>query len=102
MTRRSPYYYLRVFEKGNRGKSGRLVDLSPFGMTLVCEEPFQRMQSYKFQMALPETIPNFKQVTFDVQCVWCREDKDPGQWMAGFQLVNLSTRKKELFNQLYS
>ncbi len=100
--RRSPYYYLRVFEKGNRCKNGRLIDLSPFGLTLICEEPFKKMELYKFQMNLPETIRDRKQMTFDTQCVWCREDSDPGYWMAGFQLVNLSDRNRRTIESLYT
>ncbi len=99
--RKSPYYYLRVFAKGNRGLSGRLIDISPFGLTVVCEEPFKKAQLYKFEMTLPETIRDRKQMTFDTQCIWCREDKSPGYWVAGFQVVNLNDKNRRTIEALY-
>jgi len=99
-TRESPYYFLRVFDTGKHQFSGRVVNLTPEGMTLYAEDPIVKDCLIKFRMTLPETIHDRKQMTFLAKSVWCKENDDPGYYLCGFQFEELSKRNLETIQQL--
>jgi len=98
--RNNPFYYLRVFDTGKRQFEGRVINLTPEGMTLIGEEEVGKDIYFKFRMTLPETIPDRKQMTLSVKSIWCKEDKEPGYYRIGFCFENLSPRNHETICQL--
>jgi len=98
--RNSPFYYLRVFDTSNHQLGGRIVNMTPEGMTLIGEDPIMEETLFKFRMTLPETIADRKQMTVAAKSVWCREDKEPGCFRVGFQFLDLSPRNLETICQL--
>jgi c-di-GMP-binding flagellar brake protein YcgR len=98
--RNNPFYYLRVFDTGNRQFGGRVINLTPEGMTLKGEEAVRKDTFFKFRMTLPETIPDRKQMTISVKSIWCEEDKEPDYYRIGFCFENLSPRNYETICQL--
>ena len=98
--RNSPAYYLRVFDKCNHQLSGRIINITPDGMTLIGEEPIKEETFFKFRMTLPETIADRKQMTLSAKSIWCMEDNEPGCFRVGFQFIELSPRNVETICQL--
>jgi len=100
LERKSPFYFLRVYDSCTRQMGGRIVNLSTEGMTLVCEEPVRENTICKFRMILPETISDRKQMTIEARCIWCKEENDAISYRSGFKFIDLSPRNLETIRDL--
>jgi hypothetical protein len=100
LERKSPFYFLRVYDSCTRRMGGRIVNLSTEGMTLVCEEPIKEDTICKFRMILPETITDRRQMTLDARCIWCQEEDDALNFRSGFMFMDLSSKNLDTIKQL--
>lgn len=94
------YYYLKVFDRNTDKVVGRLVDITPEGIMLICDTDLEPGAAYRFYMALPEGFDYKRQVEFDAVCRWSKPDVNRKYYDAGFNLTRITHRDKTLILDL--
>ena len=88
--RRHLIYYLRVYDASTGGLIGNLVDISTKGIMVVSECQIPDHKRYVLKMVLPETVDGKKEVEFEAESRWCKNDTNPDFYDTGFELMNPS------------
>lgn len=94
------YYYLKVFDRDTDKVVGRLVDITPEGLMLICESKLKPDTAYRFYMTLPDGFDYKRHVEFDAVCRWCKPDVNQKYYDAGFHLTRIDRRDKTLILDL--
>ena len=79
---------------------GRVVDLTPKGMMLVCGEPVWMQEEYRLRITYPDPIDNRAELSVQAVCRWCREDTEPDIFIAGFQFQKLLMEERRFLSRL--
>lgn len=98
--RRHLIYYLRVFDDNSGQLLGNLVDISTRGIMLVSDKTIVPNQQFKLRMVLPETVEGSREVVFDAESRWCRNDINQDFYDTGFELINPDTQFLSLLDRL--
>lgn len=93
-------YYLRVFGGLDREILGHLVDISPKGIMLICDNPVAVNTAFRLRMCLPNRMPDHNEIIFSAISRWCKSDADPNFYLAGFQLEDLEPTLSRLIATL--
>ena len=93
-------YYLRVFDRNTDELLGHLVDITTEGLMLVSEKPIEANKVFQLKMDLPEEIRGSKQIPFDAESKWCKNDINPDFYDTGFLLINVSPGDLVIIEQL--
>lgn len=95
-------FYLRVFDATGTKIVGHLVDISRRGMMLVCDTPFEKSQVLTLRMKLPKEQAGRHELIVEGTCRWCRQDKNPDFYIAGFKFEAIPSDLVEHVRQLTS
>ncbi len=87
--RRHLVFYLRVHDGLSSRILGHLVDISLWGVLLVCDEPMAVNGEFRLRLHLPRELNETGTVVLDAVCRWCRPDGNPEQYLAGFSVERL-------------
>ena len=87
--RRHLVFYLRVHDGLSSKILGHLVDISLWGVMLVCDEPMAVNGEFRLRLHLPRELKETGTVVLDAVCRWCRPDDNPEQYLAGFSVERL-------------
>lgn len=90
VARRHLIYYLRVFDQQSGHLIGNLVDISTKGIMVVSDKPITVGQRVRLRMVLPDTVDGSKEVEFDAESRWCRNDANRDFFDTGFELLDPS------------
>ena len=90
VARRHLIYYLRVFNQQNGELIGNLVDISTKGIMVVSDKSIPINARYHLRMVLPDTVEGSKEVDFDAESRWCRNEANPDFYDTGFELLDPS------------
>lgn len=90
VARRHLIYYLRVFNHHTGDLIGNLVDISTKGIMVVSEKVIEPNTRYRLRMVLPDTVDGSKEVDFDAESRWCRNDANQAFYDTGFELLDPS------------
>ena len=90
VARRHLIYYLRVFNHENGQLLGNLVDISTKGIMVVSDNPIPPNAHYHLRMVLPDTVEGSKEVDFEAESRWCRNDTNQDFYDTGFELLDPS------------
>lgn len=93
-------YYLQVFPAGKDEPLGRLVDITPEGMMLVCEIPVAIGSLYQLNILLPQELADAGVISCRAECRWCRSALNPDFFDAGFHILEASDRDRSLIDLL--
>jgi len=93
-------YYLPVFPAGKDEPLGRLVDITPEGLMLVCEVSVAVGTHYQLNILLPQELAEATAISCRAECRWCRSALNPDFYDAGFRIVETSDRDRSLINLL--
>lgn len=85
--RRHLIYYLRVYDTNTGALLGNLVDISTKGIMVISEREIPNAKAYRLKMVLPDTLEGSKEIEFDVESRWCKNDANPDFFDIGFELV---------------
>ena len=69
---------------------GNLVDISTKGIMVVSEKVIEPNTRYRLRMVLPDTVDGSKEVDFDAESRWCRNDANQAFYDTGFELLDPS------------
>ena len=86
--RRHLIYYLRVFDTETNSLLGNLVDISTKGIMVVSDQQIESGIRYRLKMVLPDTLEGSKEVEFDAESRWCRNDANQDFFDTGFELID--------------
>jgi len=99
--RRHLVFYLRIFDGLSSRVLGHLMDISPSGLMLLCDEPVAVNEEYRMRMRLPEEISeNNNEIIFKAVSRWCKKDDNPDFYVTGFQVQEMDNKTKELITHL--
>ena len=93
-------YYLRVFDRNTEELLGNLVDITTEGLMLISESPIETDMIFELKMDLPEEIRGSRQIVFDAQSRWCKNDVNPDFYDTGFLLSNISSNDISIIESL--
>lgn len=82
-------FYTRVFDAATGKLLGHLVDITPEGMMLICEQPLPAGTPFRLKLELTPELVTSSFLEFGAKCLWCRQDVNPRFYNAGFELPDL-------------
>ena len=91
---------LLVFDLQASEKAGVLGNINVSGMMLISNRLVQPEQVYSFDLTLPEAIGGKATLSLQADCLWAGAGDEDGQYIAGFQFVNISDTDRERVAQL--
>jgi len=100
VTRRHLAFYLRVFDGMSSRVVGHLIDISPKGLMLLCDEAVAVNEEYRLRMRLPEDFAASGEILFQAVSRWCRPDDNPDFFITGFQIQDLEGEAESSISQL--
>ena len=90
--------YLRVHDQGTDELVGQVVDISPSGMMLVSDTPFQLNGVEQLRVHLPFTEQTERHIDVQAECRWCGPDINEEYYDAGFKFLNRDLKMVEMIN----
>jgi len=75
---------------------GRIGNLSIDGMMLIASEPLRDDALYQFMFSLPDARGDRAAIELGMHEQWSEPANTPGQYWAGFRLIDISDRDAEL------
>lgn len=90
VARRHLIYYLRVFDHKTGQLVGNLVDISTKGIMVVSDDAIPSNTRYHLRMVLPDSVEGSKEVDFEAESRWCRNDANRDFYDTGFELLDPS------------
>ena len=93
-------YYLRVFDGISSRVVGHIVDISSQGIMLITDEPIPVQEEYRLRMRFPGSGTEQEELIFDAVCRWCRPDKNPDFYLAGFHIQAIPAEAETFFQGL--
>jgi hypothetical protein len=71
-------------------KLGKLIDISPTGLSIRGDEPVEVFDQINLELRLKERILGKKTITVTAVCMWCEQDADPRCWLSNFEFYEIS------------
>ena len=93
-------YKLRVFDASTDRLVGQIADITTEGLMLISEEPFETGATHKIWMELPSEMNEFRQISFDLKCIWSTIDTKTNLINSGFQILDAHSGCIELIERL--
>lgn len=93
--RRVLYRYLEVFEGKTKRPVGRLINLTPEGMLLMCEKAIGQNAPLKLRINLPAGVWDSKAITVEGECRWSGQSYNPDYFDAGFKFTKVPEAASE-------
>lgn len=80
-------YYMPVHELESGEEVGRIVDITPEGLRLVCEAPIEEDEDYMLVLETQDDNGVIRRLELETVSVWCRPDTNSDFFAAGFQII---------------
>ena len=93
-------YYMRAFDVRTRNLIGYLVDITPQGIMLLCDDPTPTDQPFRLKLELTEDISDKPFLELGVQSIWCHPDIDPHFYNTGFKIVEIAPEDSETVSRI--
>ena len=97
--RKSPQFFVGVYDKDQTRSVGRVVNISSGGLMVTGKYELTRYANYKISMDLPYAIKENSQVFFDAQCRWCEVSGQSKLYSSGLEITNISSENSEILTQ---
>ena len=98
--RKSPQFFIGVYDKEKTRQVGRIVNVSSKGLMIIGKHEFRRYADYNISLKLPSEIDENSQIVFDAQCRWCERGGRSKLYTSGLEITNISPENSKLFSQL--
>jgi hypothetical protein len=94
-------YHLLVFDDETGNLIGNLVDITDEGIRLMCRQAIEPGVRLRFRMVLPAHLDEgSREIRFDAQCVWCKDNIYSDFFGAGFHIEKLSDEQLSVLRAL--
>ncbi|MBU0982743.1 MAG: PilZ domain-containing protein [candidate division Zixibacteria bacterium] len=81
---------LEVYHRDTNELIGKVIDLTPAGMRLLCKRPMTPREGLQLRMTLPAGSRLGNEITFEANSRWCTRDINPDYYTMGLELADLS------------
>ena len=98
--RKSPQFFIGVYEKEKIRQVGRVVNVSSSGLMIIGKHELRRYADYNIFLDLPKEINGKSQMKFEVQCRWCERGGRTKLYSSGLEITNISPESSKLLSQL--
>ena len=82
--RQSLFYNFEVFDAGDN-KIGYLGDITLKGLKVISDKSLPLNSTLNLKIKLPPRIHGNEEITFEAECVWCKQDSDHNNYQLGFK-----------------
>lgn len=82
--------YLKVSHKNDTRFVGNVIDLTTRGLRMRGEHPVIPQTTYHFKLTLPKPKRGIKELIFDAEVVWCREEINPRMYESGLRINKIA------------
>ena len=89
-----------VYQQSSYHEIGKLADLSIAGSSFLTKKHVKVNTLFHCRVKLPKNIFQREYLVFDAECMWCKEDGDPGWYESGYKLHNVSEHDKVIISHL--
>lgn len=100
LKRRHLIYYLRIFRKDTNEQIAHLVNINKGGIMAVSEKPFEEGDVLECRMELPFEVSKTKEVDFEIECRWCKEDVNPDFYVTGFKFEGIEEESLAIIEEM--
>jgi hypothetical protein len=87
-------FYLRVFDCLSAKVLGHVVNISSKGLMLLSDNAIPVNQEYQLKMQLPSEVSDLGEIIFNAVSCWCKQDRNPDFYVAGFKIHDLNESGK--------
>ncbi len=102
-SRRQISYYLSLHDADTDGRAGVLMDVSPEGFKVECDQPVKTGQVRRFRLYINTGLANQTSMVFSGLCIWCQTDPvDTALFHAGFKITNANPGDARTLQRLYN
>jgi len=95
-TRKSPRFFIGVYDNDQTRSVGRVANISSGGLMVIGKCELTRYVNYKISMDLPYAIKEKSQVFFEAQCRWCERGGRTKLYSSGLEITNISSENSEI------
>jgi c-di-GMP-binding flagellar brake protein YcgR len=81
---------------------GRLVNISEEGLMILTSEPVSENSIFQLSLALCNKEDDGDPIEIGVECLWCKQGNNEGQFWAGFYIIDISEQDQERIRRLVS
>ena len=93
-------YYMRVFDIDTHHLVGYLVDITPRGVMLLCDDPPSLNKIFNLKLELSEDISEKPYLHFQAKSIWCQADIDPHFYNAGYHILQITPEDQEIIEKI--
>lgn len=93
-------YFVKVTSSNEDAFTGRLINISSSGLKMITKEKVFFGSTYRLEISLPEETNELKHITCMGKTVWCKHNASPERFSAGFEIVEIDDKNKNLLNEL--
>ncbi|MBN2144417.1 MAG: PilZ domain-containing protein [Candidatus Aureabacteria bacterium] len=94
------YEFFKTVDRNTNQLIGHLTDISVEGINLITNQKIEPYQVYELKVLLPEYM-KYESISLDVICVWCNTELPDYVYRAGFQLLKISIKDKEVIESVF-
>ena len=99
--RKQTDHFFGVFDRETGEFIGKLIDLSIRGMMLQAVLKMDAGSIYELRIDLPKPVSGNRFLSFDSECVWCREStSSENNYDIGFEITEMNFKEIETIQYL--
>ena len=74
---------------------GQLINISEEGLMILTSEPIAENTIFQLSLTVPGKEGGSEMIEIGVECLWCNESNNEGQFWAGFYIIDISEQDQE-------
>lgn len=99
--RKQTDHFFGVYNRETGEFIGKLIDLSTKGMMIQAVLNMEAASIYEFRIDLPKSVAGKRFLSFDAECVWCREStSSKDNYDIGFEITDMKFKEIETIQYL--
>ena len=98
--RRHLIFYLKVVDPVSGQLIGHLVDISPVGMMMICQDELATNQEIPVKLILPAVFESATHLELIGDTVWCHKDVNPDYYAVGIRFRNTTPENTLIIQDL--
>lgn len=92
--------YFLVYDRDSGILLGRILDLTPEGAMMISDEPVDMSAEYQCRMVMPIMVGMRRELNFDAEVRWTRENNKWEWFETGFKFKDLTDADRDLIEEL--
>ena len=79
---------------------GQLANISEEGLMILTSEPVTENPIFQLSLGFCNKTGDSAPLEIGVECLWCNQSNNAGQYWAGFYIIDISEQDQERIRQL--